>query len=72
LYVDVCLGDTDLERATGAQEKDAEQGLRLNRVYQLTGFSDPIYAEAFVNVHQYDVVLGMSKILMCWLVADIV
>lgn len=32
---------------------------RLNRIIQLTGFSDPIYAEAFVKVHQYDVVLDV-------------
>lgn len=26
---------------------------------QLTGFSDPIYAEAYVNVNQYDIVLDV-------------
>jgi len=26
-------------------------------VYQLTGFSDAIYAEAFVEVHHYDILL---------------
>lgn len=50
---------TDLEKATGSQENQEEIGLKLNRVYQLTGFSDPIYAEAYVNVHQYDIVLGI-------------
>jgi len=25
---------------------------------QLTGFSDPVYAEAYVNVHQYNILLG--------------
>eukprot|EP01100_Stratorugosa_tubuloviscum_P008371 TRINITY_DN3489_c0_g1_i1.p1 TRINITY_DN3489_c0_g1~~TRINITY_DN3489_c0_g1_i1.p1 ORF type:complete len:941 (-),score=410.29 TRINITY_DN3489_c0_g1_i1:111-2933(-) len=29
------------------------------RVYQLTGFSDPIYAEANVVVHQYDILLDV-------------
>lgn len=24
-----------------------------------TGFSDPVYAEAYVNVHQFDINLGM-------------
>jgi coatomer subunit beta len=28
-------------------------------VTQLTGFSDPIYAEAYVNVNQYDIVLDV-------------
>lgn len=32
---------------------------RLNKIIPLTGFSDPIYAEAFVKVHQYDVVLDV-------------
>ena len=26
---------------------------------QLTGFSDPVYAEAYVNVNQYDIVLDV-------------
>ena len=26
---------------------------------QLTGFSDPVYAEAYVHVHQYDIVLDV-------------
>ena len=32
---------------------------KLNKVEQLTGFSDPVYAEAFVNVNQYDIVLDV-------------
>jgi len=28
-------------------------------VAQLTGFSDPVYAEAYVNVNQYDIVLDL-------------
>ena len=26
---------------------------------QLTGFSDPVFAEAYVNVNQYDIVLDI-------------
>ena len=26
---------------------------------QLTGFSDPVYAEAYVNVNQFDIVLDV-------------
>ena len=29
------------------------------QVVQLTGFSDPVYAEAYVNVNQYDIVLDV-------------
>ncbi|XP_022920365.1 coatomer subunit beta [Onthophagus taurus] len=32
---------------------------KLNNVTQLTGFSDPVYAEAYVNVNQYDIVLDV-------------
>ncbi|KPJ17106.1 Coatomer subunit beta [Papilio machaon] len=35
-----------------------EEG-RLSRVTQLTGFSDPVYAEAIVAVNQYDIVLDV-------------
>ena len=30
-----------------------------SQVTQLTGFSDPVYAEAYVNVNQYDIVLDV-------------
>ncbi|VVC24521.1 Coatomer beta subunit, appendage platform domain,Coatomer beta subunit, C-terminal [Cinara cedri] len=40
---------------------DGRSGLstncKLNKVTQLTGFSDPVYAEAYVHVNQYDIVL---------------
>ncbi|ODV62747.1 coatomer subunit beta [Ascoidea rubescens DSM 1968] len=32
---------------------------RLNKIIQLTGFSDPVYAEALVTVNQFDVVLDV-------------
>lgn len=31
----------------------------VHQVTQLTGFSDPVYAEAYVNVNQYDIVLDV-------------
>jgi coatomer subunit beta len=31
----------------------------LNKVVQLTGFGDPVYAEAYVNVNQYDITLDV-------------
>ncbi|CAH0629153.1 unnamed protein product [Chrysodeixis includens] len=36
----------------------ADRG-RLGKVTQLTGFSDPVYAEAIVAVNQYDIVLDV-------------
>jgi len=49
----------DLSKATGTLEQAGDTASKLNRVFQLTGFSDPIYAEAFVNVHSYDIVLDV-------------
>ncbi|XP_058467960.1 coatomer subunit beta [Malaya genurostris] len=37
----------------------ASSGNKLNKVTQLTGFSDPVYAEAYVHVNQYDIVLDV-------------
>ncbi|GBG62046.1 hypothetical protein CBR_g28522 [Chara braunii] len=53
---------TDLKRATGEFTKDGDNSRKLNRVLQLTGFSDPVYAEAYVTVHQYDIVLDVTVV----------
>jgi len=54
---------TDLARATGFAEAAAsEKNRRLERVLQLTGFSDPVYAEAYVTVHQYDIVMDVTVV----------
>ena len=39
--------------------KDRDISSKLNRILQLTGFSDPIYAETFVKVHQFDITLDV-------------
>lgn len=36
---------------------DAPDAGRLSHIYQLSGFADPVYAEACVTVHDYDIVL---------------
>ncbi|KAK3318901.1 adaptin N terminal region-domain-containing protein [Apodospora peruviana] len=52
--------ELDLERATGGDSAAAEDlSGKLSRVVQLTGFSDPVYAEAYVKVHQFDIVLDV-------------
>jgi coatomer subunit beta len=54
---------TDLRRATGFNDPDSASNARdskLNRVLQLTGFSDPVYAESYVTVHQYDIVMDVT------------
>ncbi|KAE8678673.1 Coatomer subunit beta-1 [Hibiscus syriacus] len=52
----------DLKRATGEFVKDADDANKLNRILQLTGFSDQVYAEAYVTVHHYDIVLDVTVI----------
>jgi len=54
--------DDDLLQLTGIQNDDAKQGLQLSRLRQLTGLSDPVYAEAYVQVHVYDIVLDVLVI----------
>jgi coatomer subunit beta len=54
--------DLTLKQAIGVLKKKDEDFLtasKLNKVTQLTGFSDPVYAEAYVNVNQYDIVLDV-------------
>lgn len=52
--------EVDLDRATGGDSTATEDlSSKLSRVVQLTGFSDPVYAEAYVKVHQFDIVLDV-------------
>ena len=43
----------------GKKDEDIFSSSKLSKVTQLTGFSDPVYAEAYVNVNQYDIVLDV-------------
>lgn len=57
--IEVDLMDADdISRAVGAEGAGGD-GSKLKHVYQLTGFSDPVYAEASVTVHDFDIVLEM-------------
>uniref|UniRef100_A0A8D8W0Y9 Coatomer subunit beta n=1 Tax=Cacopsylla melanoneura TaxID=428564 RepID=A0A8D8W0Y9_9HEMI len=40
-------------------EAKSQEEASTQKVTQLTGFSDPVYAEAYVNVNQYDIVLDV-------------
>lgn len=51
--------ELDLEKATGGDATTEDLTSKLSRVVQLTGFSDPVYAEAYVKVHQFDIVLDV-------------
>ena len=51
-----------LSQALGTSKKESAADFsssKLSKVTQLTGFSDPVYAEAYVHVHQYDIVLDV-------------
>ena len=50
--------DVALSKATGAIAIE-DFSTRLKRVTQLTGLSDPVYAEAYVTVHSYDIMLDL-------------
>ena len=51
--------EIDLDKATGGDTATEDLSSKLSRVVQLTGFSDPVYAEAYVKVHQFDIVLDV-------------
>ncbi|KAH8859633.1 Coatomer subunit beta [Schistosoma japonicum] len=55
--------DLTLSQALGSGGKgnsgDAYATSKLSKVHQLTGFSDPVYAEAYVHVNQFDILLDV-------------
>lgn len=60
---DIDLEDgSDLARATGYDNAGSILSQELSHVYQLSGFADPVYAEALVTVHDYDIVLEILVI----------
>lgn len=56
------VSTADLQRATHGLDVASAGTNNLNRMLQLTGLSDPVYAEAYVTVHQYDIVLDVTVI----------
>jgi coatomer subunit beta len=53
-----------MTKAAGVSDSDESLLSKLSRVVQLTGFSDPVYAEAYVHVHQFDIILGELRSLL--------
>ncbi|KIM38155.1 hypothetical protein M413DRAFT_447920 [Hebeloma cylindrosporum] len=51
--------DEDVGRATGSGEIQEDFMSNLSRISQLTGFSDPIYAEAYVKMNGFDILLDV-------------
>mmetsp|Transcript_56256 Transcript_56256/g.85123 ORF Transcript_56256/g.85123 Transcript_56256/m.85123 type:complete len:963 (+) Transcript_56256:46-2934(+) len=52
----------DLARATGYDTANTLWNEELSHCYPLSGFADPVYAEALVTVHEYDIVLEILVI----------
>lgn len=58
-------GDVDMDEmalTSATTGSGTAQGFQLSRVTQLTGMSDPVYAEAHVTVHQFDIILDVLVI----------
>jgi coatomer subunit beta len=50
----------DISRAIGSAGTTGSTSMK--HIYQLTGYSDPVYAEASVTVHDYDIMLDILVI----------
>eukprot|EP00049_Salpingoeca_infusionum_P018068 m.355605 g.355605 ORF g.355605 m.355605 type:complete len:941 (+) comp17292_c0_seq1:281-3103(+) len=50
--------DANLSRATGS-DREQKPSTALSKVRQLSGFSDPVYVEAYITVNQYDIGLDV-------------
>jgi coatomer subunit beta len=59
--IEVDLMDADdISRATGSEASSTlVDNSKLQYVHQLTGFSDPVYCEASMTVHDYDIILDL-------------
>lgn len=61
--IEVDLMDADdISRAIGSDASANDGKNKLPHVHQLTGYSDPVYAEASVTVHDYDIILDLLVI----------
>ncbi len=49
--------DTDVSKAAGVSKKG--EHLDQPRIFQLTGYSDPIYAEVTLVIHQFDILFDI-------------
>lgn len=47
---------------SGSGSSSSQDDGKLRHIYQLTGYADPIYAEASLTVHEYDIIVDMLVI----------
>ncbi|KAG5438842.1 hypothetical protein PCANB_002562 [Pneumocystis canis] len=53
------LTQLEISKAISGETNPDLFSLNLKKIVQLTGFSDPIYVEACVKVHQFDIILDI-------------
>jgi coatomer subunit beta len=52
--------EDEVSKLTIDEKKKASD--KLKSIYQLTGYSDPIFAEAFVDVHKFDIAVEVTVV----------
>ncbi|KAK2969952.1 hypothetical protein RJ640_008292 [Escallonia rubra] len=52
--------EADLKSDTGEFLRDYDGASNPNCIFQLTGVDDPVYAEAYVRIHDHDIVLDVT------------
>lgn len=52
--------DDDFDLGSATNIGGVKELSRLDRMHQLTGFGDPIYVEAMITVHDYDIVMDIT------------
>lgn len=50
------LAEEDVNELALSLEEEEDYTRRLSRIIQLTGYSDPIYAEALMTIHKYEII----------------
>ena len=54
------LADEEInELPLSRPDEEEEYTAKLAKIIQLTGYSDPIYAEAFMKIHKYDIIFDI-------------
>lgn len=59
LSLSAAIGSNTIAGESGDKNNFDFSSSKLSKVTQLTGFSDPVYAEAYVTINQYDIVLDV-------------
>ncbi|KAL6053952.1 Coatomer subunit beta [Balamuthia mandrillaris] len=53
------VDEADLRKATGFSDIQMDMSQRLCKLHQLSGLSDPVFVEAYINVNMYDLLIDM-------------